>query len=409
MIAKKEFRLNDINQSNLFLRFLWAKIRSEFGKLSWQYTPRKVGSKNQIRLGFAQIGNLRFTYEVSVLYKKAGVVSSIIFVPIERGSSATAGDIVPIQRMLDSIDERNVVPKLIGVATEVELEPSISIGHYFGDFWQIAPLSDGRGELKLKVFAFDSVDANYEFAKRCNAVTDILSCATNCAVRIIMEPGRGKVIEPNYEWNDYFIDPEWLDDFPVRDGVLKLSQELIRFGDRIVSGENEDDRIARSAHLFHRSLTLYREKPLFGDISTALFISALEAISLPDAPPGACPSCGQPIHKISSRVVELGIRHLGEGVGRILKESYQKRSKYLHVGQLNASQPLVSKAIPQLEPSGIEGCAMPMTVGAPLNLMEFASFIIRSEIRDKEKSFGLDSGTLGVTETASGVARPPAP
>jgi hypothetical protein len=95
--------------------------------------------------------------------------------------------------------------------------------------------------------------------------------------------------------------------------------------------------------------------------------------------------CGQPTYKISQRVVELGVRHLGEGVKQIFKGHYKRRSLYLHAGHVRSSQPIKSHLVPQLDPNGIEGCAMPSMVGAPTNLMEFARFVIRKEMLSTQK------------------------
>jgi hypothetical protein len=72
-------------------------------------------------------------------------------------------------------------------------------------------------------------------------------------------------------------------------------------------------------------------------------------------------------------------------VERMFKESYQRRSKYLHAGKIVASQPVTAHFIPQLDPDGIEGCAMP-SAGNPKNMMEFTSFVIRREMLFSDQS-----------------------
>jgi hypothetical protein len=386
MIAKKAFTVTTVKQSNVLLRFIWARLRSEFGRLSWQYTPRKIGRENRIILGFAQIGESYKRYEVFVQYKKSGIVSAIIFELYDEPDAESAIQIARIQNCLNDIDLNKMQFKTMRGSIKVNFLPLIAIGTFCGKYWRVQQFDKGVAEIQILTKSFDEDDAQYEFFRICNDIIDIISSATNCAVVIDMMESDSVSSFVKSNENEYLKDQEWLEDFPIENDFLRLSEETVKFIDMIVRGDIENDCIIRAAHLFHRGLTIYRQMPLFGDVSASLFISSLEAVSLPDSLPGSCTSCGQPTHKISSRVVELGKRYMGDGVTRLLKESYQRRSKYLHVGQLSAAQPLVAKAIPQLDPSATEGCAMPITVGTPNNLMEFVSFIIRSEIRDKARS-----------------------
>lgn len=80
----------------------------------------------------------------------------------------------------------------------------------------------------------------------------------------------------------------------------------------------------------------------------------------------------------------------------MFKESYQRRSKYLHVGKVVASQPVTAHFIPQLDPAGIEGCAMP-SAGNPKNMMEFTSFVIRREMHLADQSVRSHTGDCEVS------------
>lgn len=125
---------------------------------------------------------------------------------------------------------------------------------------------------------------------------------------------------------------------------------------------------------------LHYQVPECHDVATALFVSALEAVNPPLSAPSTCSKCGQQTYRILQRVVDLAVRHLGSGVERFFKDHYGRRSTYLHSGRVCSSQPLHCQIIPQLDPSGIEGCAMPSRTDLPVNLMEFASFVIRQEM-----------------------------
>ena len=135
-----------------------------------------------------------------------------------------------------------------------------------------------------------------------------------------------------------------------------------------------------AASIFHKGLEIYRESSKGHDVAQTLFISALETIDPPNNKPTNCQECGQPQYKISQRIADLGEKYLGEAVKKIFKQSYSRRSSYLHAGKAVGSQPFLRHIIPQLDPEGIEGCAAPTAIITIKNLLEFTSFIIRKEI-----------------------------
>jgi hypothetical protein len=242
-------------------------------------------------------------------------------------------------------------------------------------------LIDGSTEIGLIVDAFDEADSLYEFEARIGSLLDALATWTNCSFRRADNDDDSSALDLPH--GVFWEDPEWLDDHPIADGLIRLERSQLAFGDEVVAGSiNENHRLTRACRLFHEGLTLHRSSPeQFGDMSTTLFVSALEVISLTDDPTPPCKTCGQPIYKISKRVTELGVRHLGPGARWVLDSHYKRRSGYLHSGKRHATQPMVGHSIPQLDPNGIEGCAMPRLIGQPTNLMEFTSFVIRAEMR----------------------------
>ena len=116
------------------------------------------------------------------------------------------------------------------------------------------------------------------------------------------------------------------------------------------------------------------------ELATVLLVSAIEAIGSENNRTESCEMCGQPIYKLSQRVVDVAIRHLGPGVERIFRDHYGRRSQFLHAGVLSASQPQTGALVPQLDPEAPEGCAMPRLIAQPINLIEFTSFLLRKEM-----------------------------
>lgn len=374
-----ELPIMSLQDSNLFLRALWASLRAQFGKLGWQYSPLKDGPKRRIRFGWITLGASPDRVGVWAYYTRVGVVKAIEFEP--------SGAILSVHpRLEDTLREcvgeaagRMGTPMYISCSTQVTSFPSIPVGYYRGNGWYIGPLDNGNTEISITVQAFDTPDAEYEFASRLPVILDVLACLTNCAFERVNEAG-GHTSASGNTPNLYFDMPDWLDDFPICDGQLRLTLPQLNFITRLLDGPISEDRVTRAARMFHKALTLFRRVPECHDISITLFVSALEAVDLPSTSPAVCSGCSQPIYKISRRVVDLGLRHLGPGVERFFKEHYQLRSMYLHRGEVRSSRPISRNLIPLLDPNGVEGCALPAVTSYPLNLMEFTSFVIRAEM-----------------------------
>ncbi|NKK95771.1 hypothetical protein GFL95_31965 [Rhizobium leguminosarum bv. viciae] len=271
------------------------------------------------------------------------------------------------------------------LSTQVRSIPQIPLAHYRGRNWYSGPLTNGQTEIGISVRGFDDADLRHEFGVRLVPLMDALSCMTNVAFEEVHDR-EGAVSARPEDANQFLVEEDWLDDFPMEDHLLRLSAAQLRFCEDLVEERTGDNRLARAASIFHKAMGIYRNLPEAHDVAMALFVSALESVDLPLSNPASCPTCSQPTYKISQRVVDLGRKHLGQGVERIFKESYQRRSKYLHAGKVVASQPVTSHFIPQLDPDGIEGCAMPSAAGNPKNLMEFTSFVIRREMLFSDQS-----------------------
>ena len=366
--------------ANLLLRAVWAQMRARFGRLEWQFTPRRFGSSQLIRFGWATLGDVSPNgVEISIQYQRRGVPNSISFTP--RGAIYERYPNLDddLRAAVSDASATYLSPPDVKAATQVCSWTGIPLNLYVTDRWKIAPLSNGSTEIGITVRAFDDIDRDYEFQVRLSPLLDLLSVLTNCVFEQAKNDLEANACELPPDL--YLEDTEWLDGAPIVDGRLRLEEIHIEFGNKIVtSAIDNDHRLLRSARLFNEGLSLLRTSSK-GDLATVLLISALEAISIQEDT-STCPSCGQTIYTISKRVADLGTRHLGPGSAWIFEDHYGRRSQYLHAGKLYATQPMMNQVIPQLDPSAPEGCAMPRSMAWPHNLMEFTSFIIRQEIRD---------------------------
>src|SRR3984893_10001493 len=70
--------LTAVDESNAFLRCIWAEMRQSFGHLRWVYAASRWGKLKRIRIGQAQLGPSR-SIEVWVSYRQKGIIEDIIF------------------------------------------------------------------------------------------------------------------------------------------------------------------------------------------------------------------------------------------------------------------------------------------------------------------------------------------
>lgn len=387
-MIERKIGSKDHASSNLFLRCLWAELRNRFGAMGWQYTPRRYGEHNQIRFGWVTLGNIsRSRIEVGIKYRRKGIVELVYFDPEGASAEIHSNFDALINESVDAALSKHSSPPEFDRCMRVTSIPNSPVAYYRGEKWYIGPLKDGSTEIGMTVRAFDDADLDYEFKYRSHMLLNILSAWTNCVFTIDNDKKPGVLPAPRGEpWQD----TDWIDGCPIVEGLIQLELNQIRYGDLIAQRIiDSDHKLSRAAHHFVEGLRFMRgASPSFYKLSTVHLVSSLEVISLPeDGAAPACSECGQPIYRISKRVVDFGVGHLGEGAEHILKSSYSKRSRYLHAGSSDFAQPMTAKTIPLLDPSAPEGCAMPELIEYPLNLMEFTSFSIRAEVRNYMKLF----------------------
>ena len=78
MATKISIGLGSTEESNEFLRSLWATLRATFPGIAWQYIPRRFGARRFIRLGFASIPD-QDQIELGITYKNCGVIDAVVF------------------------------------------------------------------------------------------------------------------------------------------------------------------------------------------------------------------------------------------------------------------------------------------------------------------------------------------
>jgi hypothetical protein len=304
-----------------------------------------------------------------------------------------------------------------------------SLAPYLGERFEISPIQHPISLPKIKIRAFDDIDAKAEFLRISSHLLDILSVETNGLFWLSGQEDRQGIASdmkteetPCPEANTFVSDEEWMDDIPHCNGYLLISSQAVRFVDRILSKDelsSEEQSFIRSCHHFHVAreqdalisdrlvstggqrredgvTTLsFQEHPRLKsasilsrraeELATVLYMSAIEVAStINSSPPEKCDACGHEQYRISARVVDYVTKYLGLEEGHHLakefKSHYGKRSKYLHEGVVLSDRSYTGTTIPRLDPSSDSGVSQKTSV-LLINLREWIGYMLRQQLK----------------------------
>ena len=426
-----KIRINNISsllESNNFLRAFWAELRNRFGKCAWNYQPFKDGTSQTIFLGWADI-NQKQVIPISLTYSQRAIISGIHFgeefgEPVDEDSELG-------QQLKDAVDKayqcrNNPATKILQVPVSSLYR---SLAPYSGQWFEISPAQHPVSLLKIKIRAFDDIDAEAEFLRISSYLLDILSVETNSLFWLSAQEDRQGITsdmkseETAYpEINTFVSDEEWMDDIPQCSGYLLISSQTVQFFDRILSKNelsSEEETFIRSCHhfrvareqdalIYNRLVSTgeqknedgvttlsFQEHPrlksasiLYGraeELATVLYVSAIEVASTIDSNPSErCDTCGQEQYKISARVVDYVKKYLaleeGHHLTKIFKSHYGKRSKFLHAGVVLSDHSYAGTTIPRLDPSSDSGMSQRTSV-LLINLREWIGYMLRQQLK----------------------------
>ena len=389
--------LSTVEESNLFLRALWAEIRREFGRLAWQYTPALDAKHRQIHLGFMSTKE-NSSYGVTVTYRKRGCIYDLMFSSVFN-PEPPPNELRPcVSKALENFRE----PKTAWFKSLLALQnKELALNSYASEYWSLCSPYKGCIETRLLVDCFDEEDGVFEFNRIIGPVLDQISAWTNCVIE------RAKSFEfedfdklSDVEPNKFWANDDWIDGLPFVAGRVSLSREhALALNEYMGKRLLKNDPLVRACRHFREGLELLRayrtgKFDASGPLVNTLFMSALEVLSLQEAPAlERCVECGQLKHKISARVRKLGEKNFGDTWQRLFGRNYGDRSSFLHEGVVKHDYPHYGVSFPQLDPHSNTGCAMPSSPMDSFNLREFCSFAIRVEYRRWANTLGTPYGS----------------
>ncbi|WP_038027711.1 hypothetical protein [Picosynechococcus sp. NKBG15041c] len=379
-------------ESNILLRAFWAEIRKEFGKLQWQFSPRRDGKNKIIWFGYPDIG-LGNTLKVGVTYKTRKIITGVL---IENIHNLENKYLLKLKECLCKAEKSKI--SSFWVKSNFRYPHAYGRSFYANKIEPICYITDSKknypsNDLVLSVEAFDSLDAKSEFKKRSYVIIDILSSFTN----LYFESKEPEIIKDLPELkilnnHENLISSDWIDDHPIVNEKLvitSLCQTIIKYF--LSNNCNQNFRYLLSAcQHFHSACYAEEQGEIwlqasknYHETAVVRYLSSLEVLSLIGAPNSeTCKVCGQTQYKISSCVKDLIHKYCGEPARNMVSELYEFRSKYLHVGKQLSSKSYGGSIIPQISSSDKNGVISPVPMVPLGNLREFTSFCIRSVAKE---------------------------
>ncbi|SGS34074.1 Uncharacterised protein [Staphylococcus aureus] len=391
--------IDNIEESNKFLRKLWASFNEEFGKCSWLYSPFKIGEYQQIYLGRVDIKD--YNLEISILYKNRGSITKMIF----ENSDGNNLD----EKMRDTLKKlvkyaKNNYEKKGTFFFEATIISKYIISNYEIQFqsMQIFGLKNKSSNLLFSVSAHDQNQANGKAIEFINETLDFLSIETNlmfyldniCVIENVKFKEKN---EMTYNKKEIYQDnSDFIEGYSTNNEQIVISKEAIQFLKYIQKNDDEDIRaFMRACHHFHTARKLDSETFEVNsihkksntrldsnlEIANTLYLSALEVVSSIGFESDRCSECNQLKYSISKRVKDITNKYLNENVAKEIVKSYSLRSKYLHEGVLNRSKSPTIQFIPLLDNSTKSG-GKEIFVASIYNLREYTSYILRKFYRE---------------------------
>ncbi len=348
-------------ESNLFLRAVWARFRTEFGKCAWAFMPINDRVAKLTSLGRIDLGTDN-TIEVSIRYKKRGTVQMIEFEDTKGGAlPEKMHDILKDILSTYKVSRQRYVMKIV-------MNFQYPMVHYELPHIAIVPTENGSNVIKMAIMGYDERDARFVFKKKLNNIVDSLAAFLWTDVKY----GKNDTSKELKTEGNVFIDDVELnldDEFGVYKENYYLTERALSFMDRVV----KEDSLSKAMSRFLSAARLYKNGIKLEDISRqavgqgidytemvmVAYMSSLEVLAADEEIKAeTCSVCGQQKYSIAKRVRDLADKasNGNEYFIKGIKDFYNNRSKFLHEGSFGSADSFIDGVLPQVNESedGVE-------------------------------------------------------
>ena len=355
--------LKSNKETNDFLRCLWSRLATKFGKIAWHYSPIRTG--NNIYVGRVDLGK-GIVFDVSLLYKQRGCLSAILFKPNSTFELKNLNDLLK-KSVSEALSPEKYIHQEI---YKVKLDKNISFQKKESKNFTI----EGNN-IRLKIFGFDENDCvsmcKIQLQQVCNLLTfDTLRYITmsGTLTEEIREKHNFIATLENKETGEVADKMEKKDMY--RDLIVSdnMAEYIDSYLERPYEYENHFTNLEKSVQLFAQGIKYEELSKIavgfsepYAEQAILHYMSALEVITLNDKKPEQCKCCGQMRYSIARRVIDLANSAIKE-LGEYVKEYYEDRSKYVHTGLLFSSNNYIGQSIPLMSKSSKTGMIMQHSV-----------------------------------------------
>ncbi|MDC7781855.1 hypothetical protein [Priestia megaterium] len=384
-----------VEESNEFLRCLWAEMGKEFGQCGWNYNPGKNGAEQRVFFGNMHI-NQDFPIAVSISYKNKGSINNIYFLSTIKSYEIEKGtELYGRFKKVIKATRKN-----IGKHEEYLIESPIKSNHplmpYKGNNFEIKLISqEGGFKVRLKIKAYDKKQASHYINKLFGELMDFLSVETDD----IFWSDHKDIDYDKLEFEETFLERELMDPNFLIWGHRAISKGGKQFIDILTDSNRKDDPnlnlFLKACNHFHTA-RMQEEQISKGyenedikkigtsqtEVATTLYLSALEVVSLIDFKEENCKCCGQPKYEISSRIINMVSNYISDSFGDLFKKFYEQRSDYLHQGVKLITKTPWEFINPQLDVNADNLCEYPHNIQLSY-LRECVGYCLRSFYKDK--------------------------
>lgn len=361
-------------ETNDFLRCLWSRMSTKFGKLAWLYSPLRI--KTTINIGQASIGEDKIL-DIKLHYNQRGCLARIEFV--------SNGEIEGLKSKLKQcVCEALQYEKYEMVCwVKGHLDKNLSFIKRTGKNFGI----EGT-QCKIRVKGYDQNDC---FTMTKAQILQVCNLLTFDTLKYISLAGSlTEEIRKKHNFVTSFVNESTGVEFSnfeknERYRNLTISDDIAEYIDAYLERPYEYEEhftdFDKSVQLFAQGI---RNEEL-SDIATGLpepfveqaivnYMSALEVITLKDKEPDTCKCCGQKKYSIARRVIDIA-NAAKDGLGDFVKNYYRDRSKYVHTGALLSNNSYIGRSIPLM--SKVSETGMITQVGrVPVELKEMVKACI---------------------------------
>lgn len=368
------FLLSFCNQLDLRLK----PIREGVDYAPWYYSPHKL----KLTDGWmcVNIGKVETKYGVFVvvyLSKTRKTIDQICFYSSHNAHIQYCDELTELVR--ESLLQRNNL-QWFYYQCEIKLPiKNLYLYPYCGTNFQIVYTKNRQCLLQYRLRALTLAEADLQARIRISHFTAFMSLETNMLCGL----GEIEIISESQficEKDEPLYADDYIDDYSVmNDSNVCISSYGSQFLDQHIFTNDGETTNEHAKYLLSGAQNIYEALRLESniehafDVTTATshivcspkdhphkneiitmamvhYMSALESVTIPSCEPSKCPSCGSMLYSISQRIFDVVSKYLDEDMGKILKEVYGFRSRYLHAGK----QPMAhyyKRNLPQIDVS----------------------------------------------------------